>query len=355
MRKHFIDNIRWATIVLVLIYHVFYIYNSSGVFGGIGGFSEVQYQDSFLYFVYPWFMALLFLVAGISSRYALNVHTHKEFIKDKTAKLLVPSTLGLFVYHFITGYLNIKFGGGLSSIPAALIYPISVISGIGPLWFIQMLYIFSLLLILIRKIDSKDRLYELGKKCNLIILILLFVPVFGASQILNVPVITTYRFGIYFFVFLLGYFVFSHNEIQLKLSKYAIPLLIISLLMGIGYVLYFFGLNYADATVLQHIFTSVYLWSAILAILGCGKAFFDKTNKVTSYLAKSSFGIYIVHYSITLVLCYLLKTYVPIPVVLIYIIAIAGVFLLSPAVYELLRRIPVIRYFMFGIKKKKVG
>ena len=154
MRKHFIDNIRWATIVLVLIYHVFYIYNSSGVFGGIGGFSEVQYQDSFLYFVYPWFMALLFLVAGISSRYALTLHTHKEFIKDKTAKLLVPSTLGLFVYHFITGYLNIKFGGGLSSIPAALIYPISVISGIGPLWFIQMLYIFSLLLVLIRKIDS---------------------------------------------------------------------------------------------------------------------------------------------------------------------------------------------------------
>ncbi len=53
--------------------------------------------------------------------------------------MLVPSTLGLFVIHWIIGYLNIKMGGGLAYIPTALIYPISVISGIGPLWFIQML------------------------------------------------------------------------------------------------------------------------------------------------------------------------------------------------------------------------
>lgn len=355
MRKHYIDNIRWATVIIVLIYHVFYLYNSVGIFGGIGGFSEVQYQDAFLCFVYPWFMALLFLIAGISSRYALNRQTHKEFIKDKTAKMLVPSTLGLFVYHFIGGYLNIKFGGGLDSIPSALVYPISVVSGTGPLWFIQMLYIFSLLLVLIRKLDSKDRMYELGKKCNIIVLILMFLPVFGASQILNMPVITTYRFGIYFVVYLLGYFVFSHDEIQEILSKYHMPLLIIALLMGIGYTIYFFGVNYADAAVLQHIFTSIYLWFAILAILGCGKAWFDKTSRFATYMTKSSFGIYIVHYSITLILCYILKTYLPIPVALIYIVAIAGVLLLSPAIYELLRRIPVIRYLMFGIKKRKVG
>ncbi len=353
MRKYFIDNIRWATVLLVLVYHVFYLYNSVGVFGGVGGFSQIQYQDGFLYFVYPWFMALLFLIAGISSRYALNLHTSKEFIKEKTAKLLIPSTLGLFVYHFITGYLNIKIGGGLDSIPPALIYPISVLSGIGPLWFIQMLYLFSLLLVLIRKLDSKDRLYELGKKCNIFVLLLLFLPVFAASQVLNMPVITTYRFGIYFLVFLLGYFVFSHDEVQLTLSKYSIPLLLSALLIGIGYTLYFFGQNYAEAAVLQHLFTNIYLWVAILAILGFGKAFFDKMSSFSSYLAKSSFGIYIVHYTVTLILCCLLKTYAPIPTALIYCIAIAGVLVLSPAVYELLRRIPVIRFFLFGIRSRK--
>jgi len=353
MRKHFIDNIRWSTVIIVLIYHVFYLFNSVGVLGGIGGFKQVQYQDSFLYFVYPWFMALLFLIAGISSRYALTKSSCKSFIKDKTTKLLVPSTLGLFVFHFITGYMNIKVGGGLPQIPPALLYPISVLSGIGPLWFIQTLYLFSLILVLIHKLDSHDNLYNIFKKCNLLILILMFLPVYAASQVLNMPVITTYRFGIYFFVYLLGYFVFSHDEIQTLLSRYAIPLFIGSVLMGIFYTLYFFGQNYTDAFVLQHIYTNLYLWFAILAILACGKAYFDKTSKFATYMSQASFGIYIVHYAVTLLICYSLKTYVQLPTAIIYGIAMLGVLMISPILYELLRRIPFIRFLIFGIKKNK--
>ena len=44
-RYYFIDNLRWVTVALVLIYHVFYNFNAQGVFGGIGGFAEEQWQD----------------------------------------------------------------------------------------------------------------------------------------------------------------------------------------------------------------------------------------------------------------------------------------------------------------------
>ena len=37
MRKHWLDNLRWVTVLLVLLYHVIYFYNNKGVFGGIGG------------------------------------------------------------------------------------------------------------------------------------------------------------------------------------------------------------------------------------------------------------------------------------------------------------------------------
>lgn len=70
MRKIYLDNIRWSTVILVMIYHVFYMFNAAGVLGGVGSFREVQYQDGLLYFVYPWFMVLLFLIAGISTRSA---------------------------------------------------------------------------------------------------------------------------------------------------------------------------------------------------------------------------------------------------------------------------------------------
>ena len=73
MRKHWIDNLRWVTVLLVLLYHVIYFYNNKGVFGGVGGFGDgPQYQDVLMYILYPWFMPLLFLLAGVSAKYSLG-------------------------------------------------------------------------------------------------------------------------------------------------------------------------------------------------------------------------------------------------------------------------------------------
>ena len=64
MRKVFLDNIRWITVVLVVIYHVIYIFNGVTQHGIIGPFSEHQPQDAYQYIVYPWFMLLLFVVSS---------------------------------------------------------------------------------------------------------------------------------------------------------------------------------------------------------------------------------------------------------------------------------------------------
>ena len=79
MRKLYIDNIRWITVVLVVLYHVIYMFNGIETFGVIGPFSDVQYQDAFQYIVYPWFMLLLFAVSGMSARYELVRRSEKEF------------------------------------------------------------------------------------------------------------------------------------------------------------------------------------------------------------------------------------------------------------------------------------
>ena len=103
VRKCYLDNIRWITVVIVVLYHVFYMYNAEGVLGGVGQITKLSTQpyDIFQYLVYPWFMPVLFIVAGISSRLYLEKHTNKEFIKSRTTKLLVPSTIGLFVFQFM--------------------------------------------------------------------------------------------------------------------------------------------------------------------------------------------------------------------------------------------------------------
>ena len=72
-RKAWLDNIRWMTIVIVVIYHVFYYYHNIGVepmFEGLasnpaeeGAKASVTAVAVFQYFVYPWVMMLLFVVS----------------------------------------------------------------------------------------------------------------------------------------------------------------------------------------------------------------------------------------------------------------------------------------------------
>ena len=189
MRKHYLDNIRWITVVTVVIFHVIYMYNAEGIAGVVGKITDLdtQYYDVYQYIVYPWFMPILFMVSGISSRLYLEHHTDREFIKSRTVKLLVPCTIGLFTFQFLQGLVNVSLSQAFEKSPGMpLIGKILVIlaSGISVLWYIQMLWLFSLLLVFIRKIE-KDRLWTLCKKAGLPVIILLAVPFFVSAQILR--------------------------------------------------------------------------------------------------------------------------------------------------------------------------
>ena len=168
MRKHWIDNLRWVTVLLVLFYHVIYFYNNKGVIGGIGGFSEEpQYQDVVMYILYPWFMPLLFILAGVSARYALEKKPAGEWFKSRTRKLLVPSTIGLLFIGAAVGWFNSRMpsvipdgASAMPELPGAVKYFIWTISGTGPLWFIQDLWLLSAVILLARRLDSKNKFYK---------------------------------------------------------------------------------------------------------------------------------------------------------------------------------------------------
>lgn len=40
MRKLYLDNIRWITVTIVVLYHVLYIFNGAQTFGVIGPFHD---------------------------------------------------------------------------------------------------------------------------------------------------------------------------------------------------------------------------------------------------------------------------------------------------------------------------
>lgn len=212
MRRYaYLDHIRWMTVLLVIVYHVCYLFNGVGIFGGVPDARNLPFLDTISGTVYPWFMVLLFVVAGMCARFALVQQGNRAFLRNRARKLLVPSTLGLFVLQWVTGYLNIRMGGAVDTIPKPLLYPISVLSGIGPLWFVQLLFLFSAILVLIRRIDRNDHLFRLGERTPSWLICAFALLIWGAAQVGNMPVITTYRIGIYLTAFLLGYAVFAHE------------------------------------------------------------------------------------------------------------------------------------------------
>ena len=374
-RKHFLDNIRWVTVLLVLLYHVVYFYNNKGVFGGIGGWVDdpkAQPQDVVMYLLYPWFMMLLFLVAGISSRYALQKSSRGQWFKKRTRQLLVPATIGLFVFHWMVGYFNTHVADVdvLSNVPQPVKFFLWGVSGIGPLWFIQELWVFSLLLIIIIAIE-RDRLYNAvgrllkctgswSKVCRFVVLLVGgFLLIWAGAQgsIANPDpnsaqgLWNLYRPAAYLVPFLMGYYLFSRDSVQRFLSQYAIWLLAMAVVEGVALTCATWGETNTAPLYLMHWSTNLFAWLAILAMLACFKAWGDRTSPFATYMTRSSYGIYIVHYLIIAALGYMLKIYTALPPVADYLILLVAVFTLSPAIYELLRRIPFLRWAILGIKK----
>ena len=356
-RKNYLDNIRWITVVLVIIYHIIYLFNNSGVISNID-VKGVPIMDSFLIFVYPWFMCLLFIVSGISIRYSLEKRTNKEFIKDRKTRILIPSIIGIFAYGWISGlitnqYVDI-FGGNGNMIPNFIKYLIYCLMGIGPLWYCHILFVGSLLIVLIRKLDKKDRISNICKKVNLPILFFLVFVVWGSSYILNASLVKVYRFGIYLLMILLGYYVFYNQDIIKKLEKISVPLCIISLITGVFYVIKYYGVNYSDDIVLQSFFTNFYLWITILAVLGISSRYLNFKNKFTEYMIENNFGIYVFHYTVVLLLGYLAVTYLKLPFVWYYVIILIGTVFVLPLIVEIVKRIPIINKLLLGKSSKKI-
>ena len=129
---------------------------------------------------------------------------------------------------------------------------------------------------------------------------------------------------------LLGYYVFSNQELIKKLEKISIQLSLISVVTGICYVYTYYGQNYTDNKILNSFFTNLYLWIMILSIMGIGSKFLNFKNKFTVYMTKNNFNIYILH-----------------------IVILIGTIIVLPILIEIVKRIPIIRFMVLGISKNK--
>lgn len=351
MRKPFLDNLRYSIVLLVILYHVFYLFNSVGVITNVA-IEGIAALDAVLYVLHPWFMAALFVISGICARYSLQKMTDKAFLRVKVRRQLIPSVAIIFLIGWTSGWITAQysdmFGTAGDSIPGLVKYLIWSLCGIGSLWFLHQLLLEDVVLVLLRKLDKKDRLWQWGGKAGIVFLCLLGVAFWGSAQILNTPVIEVYRNGVYTFAFLAGYCIFSHEHIQALLAKWAPALLAVSAVLGIIYTVFYWGENYAAMENLKSPLTNAYAWFGVLAVLGAGKRWMDKETGFTRYMASRSFGFYVLHYPLLALMAYAMDRLLHMPVWSMYLLLPVILAAVLPPLVALIKRTPILKTLILG-------
>ena len=195
--------------------------------------------------------------------------------------------------------------------------------------------------------SCRNRLIETTMNPTICLLVL---GMWGSAYILNTPVIEVYRNGFYLFCFLAGYILFSHEQIQSLLAKWAPCMLAVSGVLAVVYTVHFWGQNYAALINLKAPLTNLYAWFACLGVLGAGKRWLDKETAFTRCMASRSFGIYVLHNPLLVLLAWAMDKLLHFPVWSMYLLLPVLLALLLPPLIALIKRIPVLRTLVLGEK-----
>ena len=109
-----------------------------------------------------------------------------------------------------------------------------------------------------------------------------------ADLVLNTPVIVVYRFGIYGLGFLLGYFIFSHDEVMDKLEKNWYIFSLLAVAFCIAFVVCNWGKPYPDHEVLDTVLCNAYAWFGTLGVLAFMKKWGGTENGFSVWMSKKS-------------------------------------------------------------------
>ena len=147
-RLFFVDNLKVALIILVVLHHLAVIYGANTAFYYV----EPAYQDILAFFVLlifqlfnqAYFMGLFFLISGYFTPGSFDRKGAKVYLKDRLLRLGIPTLIYMFILSPIASIGVYQMPETLTKITTPFTwqqYPKLI--GIGPMWFAVMLLIFE--------------------------------------------------------------------------------------------------------------------------------------------------------------------------------------------------------------------
>lgn len=355
MRRIWLDNLRWVIILLVVLHHLVCFFNSAGVPMNVNA-PGIPALDAIAYFCYPWFMPCMFLLAGISARYALEEQSTGRFLAARVRKLLIPFAAGVVLLGIpLVSFAFAVKGGSVGEMiayfpsPAIALFFLALM-GMGPQWFLLALFLVTLLLQPLRRLDRSGRFYDLCGRAGMPVLLGLWILFWAGSQVLN----ATNRYLLYFVLFSAGYFLFAHDEVTQRLQRFHLPLLGASGALLVWVLARWFGKSFADAAFVEDPVTTLFGWCMTLAAVGCARAWGDRENRLTRCISARGFALYQFHYLVLTVCTWGVTSWLNLPAGWNYLLCLGLTLAICLGLYELVSRVPVLGD-LFALRRKGKG
>jgi len=367
VRRYDLDWLRVLVFGLLIFYHV-------GMFFVLWGwhiknnvlYDWLQYP---MIFVNQWRLAILFVISGMGTSYALAYRSGSVFRKERLKRLGIPLLVGMLIVvppqvyierlvegNFTGSYLEYFFSDAFIGI-----YPSGNISW-HHLWFLPYLLIFSLILspIFIFLRNHPEGRFMLWIKKMIAKpygLFLLIVPLYFTEAFVEpfFPVTHAliddwFTFTNFLILFFYGYLLICIKDVfwkkvdDLKSVAFGIGILSFSILLWIW--------QQEDSTIIhftEAFFKVLNFWSWIITIFGFGAKYLNRKSSVLKYCNEAVYPFYILHQTVTIVLAYFLmeKDW---GLGVKFLLLSIGTFLVSWLLYEfLIRRVKFLKP-LFGLK-----
>ncbi|MDV7138748.1 acyltransferase [Maribacter sp. TH_r10] len=364
-RRYDLDWLRVIAILAVYLHHIGMPFNGDEFH--IMNSENSKLLDDIMVFFEQLRLPLLFLISGTGTIFAFSKRTWVHFIKERSIRLMVPLIFGTLLivppqtyYENInayTSYIDVYKKGSFDT---------------NHLWFIENLFIMSILLIpliLALKSSKLDRFVHLidtvaSRKYGILLWVLPLITITvllkkiypdDSKDITNLS--STFYYG-YFFVS--GMFFTTSKNIWNYLKGYRsfnFRAFIISFILFYGYYLlpnayvepYFTISNRWD---IWYLVCALVSWTLVTTLLGYGQVWFNKKSTLLIKSNEAIYPFYILHQTVIIVLGYYIIQ-MDWGIALKIMVLILTSFPLIIAIYKLLIHPFKIPRMLFGMKTKR--
>ncbi len=369
-RRHDIDWVRVLGMLMVFLFHCARFFDQEDWHAKNNQLSFGM--TVFVGVVSQWIMPLFFVLSGMSSCYALSYLRAGRYLWARVKRLVVPLMFGIFTQIPLQVYIErVSHGQFSGSFFEFFPHYFDGFYGFGGnfawmglhLWYLEMLFIFSLLLLpfflWLRKDATRRRTSGAVAFLNkpggifLLALPLALMEILGNLQPDGIGVRAWGGWNIlsHMSFFVSGYVLATDAQFRPTLERHRMSALAMGVIAtSVGYLLIQSGFSsYEYSFSFLRAFNS---WCWLVAILGFGSRHLDFDNRALKYANEAVLPFYILHQTVIVTIGFFIADW-DAGVMVKYLLLSMSSFIIIIAVYDLtVRRVNMLR-FLFGMKMKK--